>query len=688
MSEFFLELFSEEIPAGLQRNSRNALLESFQKLFEEKQISFKKSLSFSTPNRLIILFEGLSKEITQKAEEIKGPNVNAPEKAIEGFLRSNQIDKKNLLKKKIEKGEFYFFKKPSKKINTINLLEEHVPLVLDKLQWKKSMKWGSYSLNWARPLKSILAVFDGKSLSFKFHHLTSSNTTFTDKEFEDKQKIFKNFKSYKIFFNQSGIILDHNLRKEFIVKEFEKISNKKNFTIESNNKLLDEVTDIVEKPNILICNFDEKFLSIPKEILIITMQFHQKYFPTFDKKSKITNEFLVVANNKDTEGFIKAGNERVVEARLSDAQFFWEKNKSQNLVKQVSKLKTMNYFKGLGSYFDKIQRMRKLGGMISDELLISKDQVELSASICKVDLISDLVGEFPELQGIMGGYFAMEQGFDKEIALAVSEHYLPSGLDSKTPKKPFSIALALTDKIDTLVGFFGINQKPTSSKDPYSLRRSALGIIKLLIDNNKEFKIRDLISFSSSLHSDQGFKISNDLSQKELAEFLMDRLKYYMKEKKIRNDIIEASINSYGIDHMNKIYKKASTLNDLIKKEIGEDIIASYKRASNILESELKNSDLELSNTTDPGIFKNDFEKNLFKKINELRKYFTNINKDENYTESLTNLAGAKKVIFEFFDNVKVNDKDAYIKKNRLELLQMLCRTFDNYINFSNIETK
>jgi glycyl-tRNA synthetase beta chain len=688
MSEFFLELFSEEIPASLQRNSRNVLLENFQKLFEEKQISFKKGSSFSTPNRLIILFEGISKQITQKAEEIKGPNVNAPEKAIEGFLRSNQIDKKNLFKKKIEKGEFYFFKKHSRKINTINLLEEQAPIILDKLQWKKSMKWGSYSLNWARPLKSILAVFDGKSLSFKFHHLKSSNTTFTDKEFEDKQKIFKDFKSYKTFFKQSGIIIDHNLRKEFIIKEFQKISNKKNITIDSNNKLLSEVTDIVEQPNILICKFDEKFLSIPKEILIITMQFHQKYFPTFDKKNKITNEFLVVANNKDTEGFIKLGNERVVEARLSDAQFFWEKNKSQNLVKQVSKLKTINYFKGLGSYFDKIQRMRKLGGMISDELLISKDQVELSASICKVDLISDLVGEFPELQGIMGGYFAEAQGFDKEIAIAVSEHYLPIGLDSKTPKKLFSIALALTDKIDTLVGFFGINQKPTSSKDPYALRRCALGIIKLLIDNNKEFKIKDLISYSTSLHRDQGFELSNNLSQKELSEFLMDRLKYYMKEKKIRIDIIEASMSSYGIGHMNKIYKKASTLNNLITKEVGEDIVASYKRASNILENELKNSDLELSNTTDPGIFKNDYEKNLLKKINELRKYFTNINKDENYTESLTNLAGAKKVIFEFFDNVKVNDEDVNIKKNRLELLQMLCRTFDNYINFSNIETK
>ncbi len=688
MSEFFLELFSEEIPAGLQRNSRNTLLENFQNLFEEKKISFKKSSSFSTPNRLIILFEGLSKEITQKAEEIKGPNVNAPEKAIEGFLRSNQIDKKDLLKKKIEKGEFYFFKKPSNKINTIDLLQKYTPLILDKLQWKKSMVWGSYNLSWARPLKSILAVFDDKSLDFKFHHLISSNTTFTDKEFEDKKKIFKNFKSYKDFFNQSGIIIDHVLRKEFIIKEIEKISNKNNFIVESNNKLLDEVTDIVEQPNIIICKFDQKFLNIPKEILIITMQYHQKYFPTFNKKGKITNEFLVVANNNDEKGYIKLGNERVVEARLSDAQFFWEKNKSQNLVKQVSKLKSMNYFKGLGSYFDKIQRMRKLGGMISDELLISKDQVELSASICKVDLVSDIVGEFPELQGIMGGHFAEVQGFDKEIALAVSEHYLPIGLDSKTPKKPFSIALALTDKIDTLVGFFGINQKPTSSKDPYALRRSALGVIRLLVDNNKEFKIKDLISYSISLHKNQGFNFSNVSSQKELSDFLMDRLKYYMKEKKIRAEIIDASIKAHGIDHMNKIYKKASTLNGLINKEIGEDIITSYKRASSILESELKNGDLELSNTTDPGIFKNDYEKNLFKKINEIRKYFTNIGKDENYKETLEILAGAKKVTSEFFDNVKVNDDDKNIKKNRLELLQMLCRTFDNYINFSNIEIK
>jgi len=687
MSEFFLELFSEEIPASLQQNARNTLLESFQKLFQEKQVTFKKSSSFSTPNRLIIIFEGLSKEIIQKAEEIKGPNVNAPEKAIEGFLRSNQIDKKDLLKKKIEKGEFYFFKKSSKKINMINLLEEHAPLILDKLQWKKSMRWGNYSLNWARPLKSILAVFDGKGLSFQFHHLKCSNATFIDKEFEDKKKTFKDFKSYKDFFNQSGVIIDHNLRREFIIKQFEKISNKKSLTIESNNKLLNEVADIIEQPNILICKFDEKFLNIPKEILIITMQYHQKYFPTFDKKGKITNEFLVVANNKDIEGYIKLGNERVVEARLSDAQFFWEKNKSQNLVKQVTKLKTMNYFKGLGSYFNKIQRMKKLGGMISDELLISKEKVELSASICKVDLISDIVAEFPELQGIMGGYFSESQGFDKDICLAISEHYLPSGLDSKIQKKPLSIALALTDKLDTLVGFFGINEKPTSSKDPYALRRSALGVIRLIVDNNKEFKIKDLINYSISLYKKQELQLPNESLQKELAKFLLDRLKYYMKEKKIRIDIIDATIGSYGINHLNKIYTKALALNNVINKQVGEDIISSYKRSINILNSELKDKELELSNTADTGIFKNDFEKNLFKRISQLRKYFLDINKDEDYVESLVNLADSKKVIFDFFDNVKVNDEDKSIKKNRLELLQMLCKTFDNYINFSKIET-
>ena len=687
MSEFFLELFTEEIPANLQKNARVTLLEDFKKLFEDKKISFNKSLSYSTPNRLLVFFSGLSKELNQKTVDIKGPNISAPEKALEGFLRSYQISKKEIFKKKTEKGEFYFFKKKASKTKTKELLEENIPIILNKMSWKKSMKWGDFNLNWGRPLKSILAVFDDKSLIFKFYHLKSSNNTFIDKEFENKRKIFRNYKNYKEYFSKSGIIIDNNLRKNFIQKELQKASKKRNIVIEINDKLLEEVTNLVEQPNILTCKFDKKFLDIPREILIITMQHHQKYFHTLDQKGNITNEFLVVSNNKDSKGLIKLGNERVIEARLSDAQFFWNKNKSQNLVKQISKLNNINYFRGLGSYFDKIQRMRKLGGMISDELLISKDKVELSASICKVDLTSDLVGEFPELQGILGGYFAETQGFDKDVALAVSEHYLPNGLDSKTPKKVFSIALALTDKLDTLVGFFGINEKPTSSKDPYALRRSALGLIRLLIENKKQFKIKDLINYSLVLYREQGVEFTNTLVQKELIDFLMERVKFYMKSKDIRQDIIDAGINSFGIDSIHTLYKKTFLFNKFINKEVGINIISSYVRASSILENELKNDNFEISNTTDPGIFKNEYEKNLYKKIKELKKYFSSINKDENYDLTLENLASAKKTIFEFFDNVIVNDQDRVIRKNRLELLQMLCKTFENYINFSKIES-
>ena len=688
MSDFFLELFSEEIPSSLQKNLREDLLKSFNILFDQKFISFKKSTSYSTPNRLIILFEGLKKQIVMKSEEIKGPNINAPEVALEGFIRSNDLSKKDLFKKKTDKGKFYFFKTKSKKLNTHDLLEESVPLLLQKIQWKKSMKWGGFDLNWGRPLKSILAVFDKKKLIFDFHHLTSSNSTFIDKEYEEKKKIFTNFKEYNNFFKKINIIIDQEQRKNLIEKKFSEISNKKNIKIENNPKLLDEVVDLTDHPNVILCEFDRKFLNIPKEILIITMQYHQKYFPTFDKKGNITNEFLVVTNKKDTKGLIKLGNERVVEARLSDAEFFWQKDKSQNLVKRVSKLKFMNYFKGLGTYFDKVQRMKKLGGMLSDELLISKEKVELSASICKIDLISELVGEFPELQGIMGGHFADAQGFEKNVSLAISEQYLPAGFNSKTPKKPYSIALSLADKIDTLVGFFGINQKPTSSKDPFALRRLALGIIKTIIENKKDFKIRDLISYSTSLYFDQGFKFENEFLQKELINFLMDRLKFYMKDEKIRHDIIQASTNSLNLDQSVVIFGKAKSLNNLIDKPNGIDLISVYKRASSILDSEFKGNKLDLSNTTDPGIFKTELEKNLFKKINELRKYFQSINKDENFEQSLTNLADSKKVVFDFFDNVTVNDEDPVIKKNRLELIQMLCKTFDNYVNFSLIDSQ
>ncbi len=687
MSEFFLELFSEEIPAGLQKNLREKLLEEFQKFFLNKLIKSKKSFSLSTPNRLIIVFEGLDKEIKIKPEEIKGPKINAPEQALEGFVRSNKIEKKDLFKNKTEKGEFYFYKTKSKILKTHDLLIEFIPKLLENYQWKKSMKWGEFDLNWGRPLKSILSIFNKKIINFKFHHLVSSNSTYVDEDFEDKKKIFTDFKIYEKYFRKQGVIIDQNKRGKLINREFSKLLNKKKLTIEHNSRLLDEVVNLVDNPNILLCNFDKKYLSIPKEILILTMQSHQKYFPTFNDKNEITNEFLIVTNKKDQKGLIKLGNERVVEARLNDAEFFWNKDKTQNLVKKVSELKSMNFFKGLGTYFDKVQRMRKLGGMISDELLISKEKVELSASICKTDLTSDLVGEFPELQGIMGGYFSKYQGFDKDISLAITEQYLPIGLDSKIPKKPFSVALSVTDKIDTLVGFFGINEKPTSSKDPFALRRTALSIIRIIIENKKDLKINDLLSYSSSLYQNQGYSFVNKNLQKELFNFLKDRFKYYLKEKQIRFDIIDASISSFSLNKLFSSFEKAKSLNKVINNQTGTDIISSYKRASNILDSEMKNKEIEITNTTDPGIFKSDYEKNLYKKINEIKKYYSGINNDENYEQSLSILAGAKKEVFEFFDNVKVNEENETLRKNRLELINMLCKTFQNFINFQLLKT-
>ncbi len=686
MSEFFLELFSEEIPVSLQKNLRKGLLDQINKFLEDKTIKCKKKFSLSTPNRLIIVFQGLDKEVEIPSEEIKGPNTTSPPEALEGFLRSNKITKNTLFKRKIEKGEFYFFKTKKSKLKTFDLLSENLSKIISEFKWKKSMKWGNFDLSWGRPLKSILCVFDKKVVNFNLHHLKSSNSTFIDKDFEEKKKIFNDYKSYNQYFYKIGTILDHEKRKELIKKNIEKVLKKKNLKIEDNEKLLEEVTNIIDQPYILECSFDKKFLSIPREVLILTMQSHQKYFPLFTKKNEITNEFIVIANKKDDKGLIKLGNERVVEARLNDAEFFWNKDKSQNLVKKVSGLKSVNFFKGLGTYFDKVQRMRKLGAIISDELLISKEKVELSATICKTDLISEIVGEFPELQGILGGHLSHAQGFDKEIVDALKDQYLPIGPDSAIPKKLFSITLSIADKIDTLTGFYGINEKPSSSKDPYALRRVALGIIRIIVENKKNIKINDLFSYSQNIYLSQGFEFSNNNLLKDISNFLKDRFKYYLKEKNIRHDIIEAAHKILDLNNISTTHEKAKSLNKFINKKIGEDIIISYKRAFNILSSESKNQINDLSNTVDPGMFKNDFEKSLFIKTNELKQYFSGITNNQNFDETLILLSTAKDEVFNFLDNVKVNDDNEIIKKNRLELLNFFCKTYENFIDFKLIK--
>ena len=336
--------------------------------------------------------------------------------------------------------------------------------------------------------------------------------------------------------------------------------------------------------------------------------------------------------------------------------------------------------------FHKVQRIRKLGTMIADQLNLNKEKVEISASICKVDLLSDLVGEYPELQGILGSYFAKVQGFDEDISLSIKEHYLPLGLDSKIPKKPISVAVSIVDRIDTLVGFFGIGEKPTSSKDPFALRRTAFGLLRIIIENNLSIQLKNLINYSNTLYLEQGFKFLKQPDSNAITNFLKDRFKNYLKEKKIRYDIIEAAVASHVSDDYVSLYKKCLTLNKYLKKDLGKNILTTYKRASNILDQEKKTINFKITGEPNSILFNKDEEKLLFNQINEVRKYFSSVIKNENYEKTLEILSNSKKTTDNFFENVVVNDENENMKKNRLELLEMFCNTFDNFIDFSKIE--
>jgi glycyl-tRNA synthetase beta chain len=686
MAELFIELFSEEIPARLQIDARQKIKQMLEERMQKKEIKFNSSRSFSTPKRLVFIIDGVPEKIEQKKKVLKGPKVGAPQVALEGFIRSHKLDSKDIFKKNIEKGEFYFANVKPKIISLLDEFELIIPEVLQSYSWKKSMKWADYDLSWGRPLKSVIAIFSNKIVNFNFFHLKSHNLTFLDDINSGGQRKISNYKSYLNVLKSQKIVLDQAKRKKIIIKRFNNICNSKKLKNHFNERLIEEVVNLVEKPNVIIGKFDTIYLKIPQEILILTMQQHQKYFPLFDTDGKLTNLFLFVANLSDKRGYIKTGNQRVIEARLSDAKFFWDKNKTQSLVKQVSKLKNLTFFSELGTLYDKTQRLRKLASLISDHLNINKEKVEIAASICKADLVSDLVAEFPELQGTMGKYFAIEQGFEKDISSAISDHYLPSGLNNSVPKMPIGVTVSIADKIDTLIGFFGINEKPTSSKDPFALRRTAIGLLRIITENKLTIQLKDLVNYSTAVYREQNIKFSNDSTIKDVLIFLRERLKNLLKDKKIRNDIIEAVESSHTGSDFLALYKKCIVMNKNISKDICKNIIGTYKRASNIVDQELKGQKRNITGQPESYLFKKDEEKYLFDKINEIRKHFASIEKRESYDETLKILAEAKPATDNFFDNVIVNDENLDIKKNRLELLQMFCKTYNNFIDFSKVE--
>ncbi len=682
MPDLLLELYSEEIPPKLQINARNEIHDSIKNSLKDEGIKYKEIKFYSSPTRITFFIKDIPEKIRNFAKEIKGPKVGVMQDILNSFIRAHGVSKKDVFEKDIDKGRFYFVKTKTKEIFTKDLLIKIILNSISSINWKKSMKWSGNSLVWGRPLRSIFSIFNKKLLSFTYGHLKSKDSVTIEQDLIVKHKKISTFIEYQAFLKKNNIILDHDQRKKKILKRFENICITKNYKQIFDKNLIEEVVNIVDKPNVLLINFDKKYLEIPKEIIISTLQNHQRYFPLFDNQNRLTNFFLVVADKIDSKNLIKDGNKRVVEARLSDAKFFWDRDKSRNLIKQVSKLKKIVFYEKLGTIYDKTQRLRKIAALLSDQLNISKEKIEIAASISKTDLSSELVGEYPELQGVMGKYFALSQGFEEDVAESISEHYLPIGINSEVPKKKISYSISIVDKLDSLVGFFLINEKPTSSKDPFALRRAAIGLLRTIIENNLTIKLVDLINYSSKLFQDQGVEIKNNNIEKEVLNFLKERMRNILKEKKIRSDIIDASISSHIGDNFLDLYKKNILMNKYLNKEVGINTISSYKRAFNIIEKIEK----EINGRPDPVLFRKDEEKFLFEKINEIRKNFTVKEDKKNYENMLIQLSEVKPFTDNFFDKVIVNDENIDIKNNRLELLKMFCNTFNTFIDFSKLE--
>ena len=682
MAEFLLELYSEEIPPQLQIAARSQIKQLVENSLKEDNVKYKELSVYSSPTRLTLHIKDLNEKIKLEAQEIKGPKVGSPDQVIQGFLRAKNVSEKDLTEKDTSKGKFYFIKTKSQSIFVEDILIKVIPKAIRSISWKKSMKWSDHDLMWGRPLRSIFAKYNNKKLPFKYEHLESKDEVIIEQDLVTKTRKIKDFKDYLSFLKSNKIIVDHNEREEIILKKIYSFSQSKQYKETLNPKLLEEVVNIVEDPNLLHISFNKDYLEIPKEIIISTLEKHQRYFPIFDSRNRLTNYFFAVANKKDENKLITQGNKRVVEARLADAKFFWDKDRSKNLIKQIANLRSVTFYEKLGTIYDKTQRLRLLAGLLSDDLNINKEKVQVAASISKSDLCSDLVGEYPELQGVMGKYFALEQGFEKDVANSVSDHYLPTGLTSVLPKKPFSYSISIVDKIDTLVGFFVIEEKPTSSKDPFALRRAAIGLLRIIIENKLSFKLRDLISYAIRLYQEQGVEIKNEKTEQQLLEFIKERMRNVLKLKNIKTDIIEASISSHSGDNFLDLYAKTILIHKYKNKDVGINAISSYKRASNILDKAGKG----YTGRPDAILFRKDEEKILHEKINEIRKAFTVKDDNKNYESLLIKLSDTKESTDNFFDNVVVNDENQNIKNNRLELLKMFCNTFDSFIDFSKLE--
>ncbi len=669
MSELLLELFSEEIPALMQINVAEAYKTIFTDILKENAVIADVQV-FIGPRRIAVHIANLPNSVKEKIIEVKGPKVSAPQQTVEGFCRSNNIAKDQLSTILVQGQLYYIMVKKVAETNIRILLQDLIPKAIAKYVWSKSMCWGDYDIKWIRPLRNIMCLFDGEILEIKYGHLTSNNITFGHRFTNPEPIIVKNFTDYYTQLLKAHVIINHVERQEIIKKQLSLIAKSLNLIIKEDNKLLIEVAGLVEFPVTMFGKIPEKFLQLPSEVLVSSMRTHQKYFATFDDHGNFAPYFLFVSNMLSDQNIIVSGNEKVLSARLSDALYFYNQDLSDSLQSKLPKLAQIRFHAKLGSLREKTDRIAKICHYIAPY----NQQLPIAARLCKSDLTSEMVREFPDLQGIMGYYYAKAEGLNEEIATAIRDHYKPQGLSDNLPLGDSAI-LALADKLDSLVGLMLIDEEPTGSRDPYSLRRQALGIIRIILANKFDINIDQLINLAIDLYSLISDKIMIDKKKQLILDFLQERAKYHFKDY-YDLSLINAVLDLGEQGGLVTTAMKLIALQQFLSAKDGENLLIIYKRANNILQGS------NLAGEVDSATFISPYEQELFATLESISQPIDNYIMERDYIKALNNLTEILKPVNNFFDHLMIKDPDPKIANNRLLLLKMVTQLFDKLANF------
>ena len=682
MPELLLELLSEEIPARMQARAADDLKRLVGDGLKGAGLSFTNAQTYVTPRRLTLVVHGLPAKQADISEERRGPRADAPEQAKQGFMKSLPKDTK-VTERETEKGTFLFAQVEQAGGKTRLILPDILQAAMQALPWPKSMRWGRGKARWVRPLHSILAVYDQEGLELEFAGIQAGVTTRGHAFMAPAGISVSDFADYEKAMKAAKVVIDPDARKQTIATDAARMCKGAGVTLKDDPALLDEVAGLVEWPVVLMGGIDAEFMDVPPEVLITSMRKHQKYFACLDAKGNLAAKFVLVANRETADGGrqVIAGNERVLRARLADAKFFWDQDRKTTLASKAPQLKDRVFHAKLGTLDEKVDRMQALAVALCDYVPgADRDKVRSAARLAKADLSTGMVGEFPDLQGVMGAYYARFDGESEAVAAAIAEHYSPLGPSDACPSKPESVCVALADKIDSLVGFWAIDEKPTGSKDPYALRRAALGVIRLIIENKLRLPLLDAFAQSRDLYG------KGDAVGPDLLAFFADRLKVHLREQGVKHDHIDAVFALGGEDDLVRLLARVEALADFLGSEDGGNLLTAYRRAANILKIEEKKDATSYAAQPDDTLLKDDAERALYSALEDAAPAIAEKVAAEDFTGAMAALAGLRVPVDAFFDKVTVNTDDAKVRENRLKLLSMIRTALEGVADFSKIE--